>query len=285
MSFQFKGFEELYNYFQNETFSAILKKYNTESFYDLPSDRQAQINRVEKAYNDLKKMSKLTDADRALALSGILLQIKDEINNSYYIKSRVTNSEMYSQINPTLGVSAENPLSEEDKKIALCAAEKLQQHQAHFDGIREFNKANLKHVTPAVRQAKAILAVNKDENALRQGVQDFEAFNENVGMDTADLIKHFKRSHLFKVHASEKKLPTGLKKGDFINLDGHYEYNANRRRLMPVAKDRLVYDALLKQEPVYKEVCEAVKLFDRRKLHHVETAPAKKADAAWRSKP
>ena len=272
-SFQFKGFNELYSDFLDILGTALLKKHQIDDFNQLDKDRKEQINRVISTYEDLRKLPRLTDADRALILAGVLLTIHAEIQKSYYWSSP-HNSETYKQIYPTLGVSETNPLDATSVERALAAAQKYNEQKNHLASIANFNAAQLKHVATVVRQNKAVLSKTAEEIETNQRIDHFEQFKS-----TTAAIQAFQRKNLHKVRGNEKHFSGYFNKSDYVKRDKEFQHN--ERTLIKMGFDRIAFDGLKQVEPTYNEVQQNLKLFDQKVLRKVAANKKRKIDATW----
>jgi hypothetical protein len=181
----------------------------------------------------------LNDEQRSLIITGAFLQIKCEIEKEYsgkfnkalsFIKKNdPTNSELYNNIDQTIGISTDNPMDEDTKNEAIKTYNQ-------FVGIIEHVKKFHEEVKPS-NQPK-LIKVNTNVNDHLYIYDNYEKLVENNHadelMDTAEekqrykqfiaiqafqpAIRSFDQSTLKHVNTIEKKSDPKLKTGDLVEL-------------------------------------------------------------------
>lgn len=101
----------------------------------------------------------MTDEQRSLILTGMLLSFKSEIENelaggyNYFTFNSAYYDKFYQKIDATVGVTNVNILDEKSKMAALAA---YNQFFNLMNKIQQFNKDNLKKVESVVKQARLV---------------------------------------------------------------------------------------------------------------------------------
>lgn len=173
----------------------LLKKLEADRV-KLQTERDAMSRFISKYRNEFSisdeaKAKVLTDEQRALIITGMLLSIKKAIEVEYsgyknaflsYIKKNdPSNSILYAGIDAAIGVTAENKLDADDAKRALAA---YNQFVGVMEELKKFDKAKLKKVESKVKDPLYFMTVADHVEVERHG---------DLLLDTAEEKARYKK--------------------------------------------------------------------------------------------